>query len=83
MFGVLHHAADIVIAAQNVTGAPHVGAERFVKSKTELHRSGLRFWIQVWFWLRAVRAGAVQVWGARAVRTGAVQVWGARAVRAG
>jgi hypothetical protein len=48
-----------------------------------LHRSGLRFWIQVWFWLRAVRAGAVQVWGARAVRTGAVQVWGARAVRAG
>jgi hypothetical protein len=55
----LHDAADIVIAAQNVTGAPQIGAERFVKSKTELHRSGLRFWLQVWFWLRAVRAEAL------------------------
>jgi hypothetical protein len=65
MFGILLHAADVIIVAQDVTGAPHVGAERFVKSKTELRRSGLRFWIQVWCWLRAVRTDAVQAWGAR------------------
>lgn len=31
MLGVLHNAANVVVAPQDVTGAPHIVAESFIR----------------------------------------------------